>query len=199
MAADVQQRCEDCRQPVFTCTDRRLGGNRPTATALDSSGNLYVGFLKTGNIVKITNPTGNSQTVATFGQSFDGRGISGLAFAGSDLYLAEKAAVTRITGGGNAVPTFIDALAPTAIVSDGVNWIFVADTPIANTNILRYGLSPNTRDIYANIGVLPDGTTKPFQFVSGLAVDSMANLYIGDEYCQNLRGKDRPCRGNTIP
>lgn len=198
-----------------------LGGIRPTTVALGPDGNLYVGFIKTGDIKRITNPSGTSQTVETFGKTSDGRGVSGITFVGPDLYLAEGAAVTRITGGGNAVPTFIDALAPTAIVSDGVNWIFVADTPIANTNILRYGLNPNTRDIYANIGVLPDGTTKPFQFVSGLAVDSMANLYIGDdpsdgtqvlqghiwtvpgafddEYCHNPRGKDQPCRGNTIP
>ncbi len=195
-----------------------LGSLRPTTVVLGSDGKLYVGFIKTGDIKRITNPGGIGQTVEPFGKTSDGRGVSGLTFVGNDLYVAEGAAVTKISGGGNAIPTFIDAVAPTAIVSDGVNWIFVADTPVDQTNILRYGLNPAVRDVYVNIGLNPDGTTLPFKFVSGLAVDSMANLYVmddptegaqvlqghiwtvpgafDDEYCYNNRGKLVPCRGN---
>jgi hypothetical protein len=34
-----------------------LAGNNPTSIALGPDGNLYVGFLKNGNVVRITNPT----------------------------------------------------------------------------------------------------------------------------------------------
>lgn len=200
-----------------------VGGNRVTASAIGPDGNLYVGFIKNGNIVRITNPNGaiGTQTVQTFGSTLDGRGVSGIAFAGTDLFIAEGTAVTKIgSGGGKAQNTPIVAAVPTAITSDGINTIFVADTPARNSNIIRYTINPNSQVVYANQGLLPDGTTTPFQFVSGLYLNMPStDLYVGDdptdgalalqghiwtvanalqEYCHNPASKDIPCRGNRI-
>src|SRR6185437_17043281 len=69
-----------------------LAGNLPTAVALGPDGNLYVGFLKNGNVVRILNPTldpsSPSQIVQSVGGSPNGRPIRGLAFVGADLYVA---------------------------------------------------------------------------------------------------------------
>ncbi len=79
-----------------------LAGNRPTATTLGPDGNLYVGFLKNGTITRVVSPQGATPTAQTVGATSDARRVFGLAFRGSDLYLAETAAVTRI---GNAAST----------------------------------------------------------------------------------------------
>lgn len=159
-----------------------LGGRRPVATALGTDGKLYVGFSKSGDIVRITNPGGDPllQKEEKFGKTSDGRTVYGFAFIGSDLYVAEQTAVTKIVG-GIAVSTAITATVPTAITSDGSNWLFVADTPVENSNILRYSASTNIQDIYANEGMLQDGTTAPFKFVSGLALDPMGTLFVSDD------------------
>lgn len=75
-----------------------LTGNKATATALSPNGDLYIVFIKSGNILKVTNPAGPviSQVVTTIGTTSDGFGVSAIAFAGADLYLAELGAVTVI-------------------------------------------------------------------------------------------------------
>lgn len=168
--------------PVLLAPDAGLGGRRPTATALGADGKLYIGFSKSGDIVRITDPGGDPllQKEEKFGQSSDGRTVYGLAFVGSDLYLAETTAVTRIVG-GIAIPAPITATEPRAITSDGSDWIFVADTHAEKSKILRFSVSANIQDIYANEGVFPDGTTTPFKFVPGLVLDPMGTLFISDD------------------
>jgi hypothetical protein len=164
-----------------------LAGNRATATALGPDGALYVGFIRNGNIVRVSNPSGAAQTVQAIGKTSDGRGVSALAFAGQDLYLAQGGAVTRIAAATACVSctagaSAIAATAPTALASDGINTIYIADTPPGGaTNVLRYTISTNTQIIYANTGVLPNLTTVPFQFATGLALDPTNNLFVGDD------------------
>ncbi len=165
----------------------------PTATALDPAGNLYIGFIQNSTIFKISTPNLPSQNVSVFGTtSTPGvrKGVSGLAFAGNDLYLAEGAAVTKIgpAGGKAAAVTGIigDPLAglgPTAITSDGNNTVFFADTPLANgvSTIKRYTVSTNTQEIYSTTGIFPDLRPTPFFFVAGLALDPTGNLFTGDD------------------
>lgn len=110
-----------------------LGGNRPTTVALDSAGNLYVGFRRTNSIVRITTPEAETQTVQTIGRAAGSAGPPAMAFAGSALYLAEAIGVTRINnpgtcnGGctasavaGTGVPS------PTYLMADG-GALYVAD------------------------------------------------------------------------
>ena len=70
-----------------------LGGDLTTAVALGPEGKLYVGFLKNGNIKRITNPsifnpTPQTQTVESVGGTPNGRPMRAMAFLGADLYVA---------------------------------------------------------------------------------------------------------------
>ncbi len=206
---------------VLLAPNQNLGSLRPTATALGPDGKLYVGFLNTGEIKRLTNPSSAAQAVEAFGTSSDGLGVKGLAFAGNHLYLAENSAVTLIgQAGGIASLSSILSTAPTAITSDGANVLFVADTPMPAgiSNILRMNATTGFRDLYTNAGVMPDGTIKPFRFVSGLSLDTVTTrLFVADDpgtgvlqgniwmvpealaqYCENPVNKDLPCKGNRI-
>ncbi|TME26742.1 MAG: hypothetical protein E6I75_25830 [Chloroflexi bacterium] len=59
-----------------------LGGNRPSAVALDpTTGALYVGFLHTPNIIRITQPNiGVGDPKVVIGNSQDNKETAGLAF-----------------------------------------------------------------------------------------------------------------------
>jgi hypothetical protein len=114
------------------------------AVALDSAGRPLVACKKTGN---------------TVGNSSDDRGVNGLATIGDQPYLAEGGAVTTLlpsptrVPGATAVPG-ITAVGPTAITSDNSATQFVADTPGANSTILRYSVTTQTTDalLYATAG-----------------------------------------------
>ena len=90
-----------------------LAGDNPTALALGPDGNLYVGFLKNGNVKRIVGPaTGTIQAVQSVGGTPNGRPMRAMAFVGPDLYLAgtdslsviRNAINTTCPGGCNAQP-----------------------------------------------------------------------------------------------
>lgn len=182
--------------PVQLAPNAGLGGVRPDATALGPDGNLYVGFLNTGDIKRVTNPSGDPsiQTVQTIGKSSAGKRVFGLAFVGNDLYLSETNGLTVIrnatssgcTGGCQAVRVAGTPNAETdAVVASGTDTVYYAQA----NSVYQYTLSTGTVAVYANAGVLtPDqaalvaqipnasnyawamncsGTTCPFAFPSG--------------------------------
>jgi hypothetical protein len=70
-----------------------LGGDQTTATALGADGKLYIGFLRNGNIERITNPsienpTSQTQMVESVESTPNGRSMRAMAFLGADLYVA---------------------------------------------------------------------------------------------------------------
>lgn len=180
-----------------------LGGIRPDATALGPDGNLYVGFLNTGDIKRITNPAGppSTQTVQTIGKSILGKRVFGLAFVGSDLYLAETSGLTVIhnatspncTGGCQAARVPGSAAVETdGVVSNGTDTVYFIQSPAVH----RYTISNGSIVAFANSGTIPPGytgqepvnctgTTCPFLFPSGepsgVSLDSQGNLYVGDD------------------
>jgi hypothetical protein len=96
-----------------------LAGNNPTSIALGPDGNLYVGFLKNGNVVRITNPTVlpfndplKTQVVQSVGTAPNGRPVRSLTFVGANLYLGtpdglsviKNATASTCLGGCNGVP-----------------------------------------------------------------------------------------------
>ncbi len=185
---------ETVSNPVLLDTTGLPLAANPTATTLDSAGNLYLGFIQNNSIVKITNPgIGIGTANVTFGTTSDPavpKGVSGLAFAGGDIYLSEGAAVTKIgSAGGTAavVPGItgdpVAGLGPTAITADGNDTIFMADTPLADgvSTIKKFTVSTNTQEIYSTTGVFPSLLTTPFLNVAGLALDPVGNLFIGDD------------------
>lgn len=159
-----------------------LGGNQPIAAALGPDGNLYVSFLKNGNIVRITNPSGFTQTIQSVGSSSDGHPVRRLAFVGSALYLAETGGVTRIvdatssacTGGCKATPSGLPIAAPKALAVDGLSTLYVA------TDAIVYRLDPSGLVTYSASGVV-NGLPVSYLNASALAVDPSGDLFIGDD------------------
>jgi hypothetical protein len=177
-----------------------LAGNQPTAVALGPDGNLYVGFLKNGSIVRITNPTVDpfndpqkTQVVQSVGTSPDGRPVRALAFVGNDLYVAtteslaviKNATATTCQGGCNAV-AIDDGFTRTAhvgLTTDGINRLYVA---VNGRGVWRYTISSGTMTVVATGGISPT-TQAPatFAFVGGdtnlLLLDRLGNLWVGDD------------------
>jgi hypothetical protein len=177
-----------------------LAGNQPTSIALGPDGNLYVGFLKNGNVVRITNPTAEladpvqakTQVVQSVGTAPNGRPVRGLAFVGADLYLAttdglaviRNAIAPTCLGGcnGAAVADGFAGIAHLGITTDGLDRIYEA-VPGA---VWRYTISSGKRALVSTGGPDPNtGAALTFAFVGGhsnlLQLDRLGNLWIGDD------------------
>lgn len=168
---------------VLLAGGAQTSGNRATATALGPDGNLYVGLIRNGNIIRITNPAGASQSASTVAKTSDGRGVSGVAFAGEDLYVAEKGAVRVIakarscTGSCTTAATPITSVAPMALTSDQSNVLFIAESRVSTTDIIRFTIS--TPDCPA--GGIEDVYVSGFENLSGIAIDGLGGLIVGDD------------------
>ncbi|MGA7409689.1 MAG: hypothetical protein WBW33_04340 [Bryobacteraceae bacterium] len=174
-----------------------LGGDMPTAAALGPEGKLYVGFLKNGNIKRITNPstinpTPQTQTVESVGTTPNGRSMRAMAFLGADLYIATDQGLSVVRsaaacignkgGCGNAV-TVQDGLAGSAhvaVTTDGASKVYFS----AGATVCRY--TP------ADARVVP--VSAGFAFADGhtntLTLDPFGDLWIGDDpYEVNFSGR----------
>ena len=166
-----------------------LSGDQPTAVALGPEGKLYVGFLKNGNIKRVTNPstvnpTSQNQTVESVGSTPNGRPMRAMAFLGPDLYLATDqgmslvrnaaACIGNAGGCGNAVPVQdgFGGAAHIGLAADGVSKLYFS---VNGAGVFR--LTPADRR------VVP--VSSGFAFVGGhtntLTLDSFGNLWIGDD------------------
>jgi hypothetical protein len=69
------------------------GGGRPSAVALAPNGaDLYVGYLKSGDIMRVTGAKTTTSTTppqAKVGTTSDGRGVNAFVTFGNDLYISE--------------------------------------------------------------------------------------------------------------
>jgi hypothetical protein len=166
-----------------------LSGDQPTAVALGPDGKLYIGFLKNGNIKRVTNPSvpnpsSQNQIVEGVGGTPNGRSMRAMAFVGADLYVAtdQGLAVVRNAGAcfgnaggcGNAVPVqdgFAGA-AHVGLASDGVSKLYVS---VDGAGVFRY--TPVDRRVAP--------VSSGFVFVGGhtntLTLDGFGNLWIGDD------------------
>ena len=177
-----------------------LAGNNPTALALGPDGNLYVGFLKNGNVVRITNPNVipfndplKTQVVQSVGTAPNGRPVRSLAFVGSDLYLGTSDGLSAIRnavaptclGGCNATP-IVDGFSGVdhvGLASDGLNRLYVS---INGHGVFRYTISSGATTQVSTGGTdAITGTAAAFAFVGGhtnmLQLDRLGNLWIGDD------------------
>ena len=77
-----------------------LAGVRPSTVALGPDGKLYVGS-RSASIPRFANPASASPTIESVGLTSDTKGVTGIAFVGEDLYLAESAAVTKLVNARN--------------------------------------------------------------------------------------------------
>ena len=178
-----------------------LAGNQPTSIALGPDGNLYIGFLKNGNIVRLVNPTvdpsdpnvGKTQIVQAVGTSPNGRPVRSVAFVGADLYLGtvdglsviKSATSAQCQGGCNGVPVqdgFAGA-AHVGLTSDRISKLYES---INGNGVWRFDVTSQTTTLIATGGVNPvTGTQTTFAFVAGhsnlLQLDQQGNLWIGDD------------------
>jgi streptogramin lyase len=179
--------------PVLLAASAGLSGPRPSSVVLGPDGQLYVGFLGTGDVRRINNPTAFTQTVQTIGKSSKGGRVFGLAFVGNDLYLAEKDGLSVIRNATSCNSGCQATVLPnstrddhTGIATDGIDTIYVA----ASNAILRYTISTQTQVLFANSGQLPDGTIVPFAIPSGqttaVVLDPLGNLWVGDDITGGL-------------
>ncbi|HLJ48933.1 MAG TPA: hypothetical protein VKU01_23115 [Bryobacteraceae bacterium] len=165
-----------------------LAGDQPTAVALGPDGKLYVGFLKNGNIKRITNPsvinpTPQDQTVESVGGTPNGRPIRSIAFLGADLYIATDqglalvrnvAACLNNSGGcGNAVAVQdgFAGSAHVAVTTDGAGKVYFS----VNGAVHRYTPADGRIVTVASGFVFVKGHTNT------LSVDGFGNLWVGDD------------------
>ena len=169
-----------------------LSGNNPTAVALGPDGNLYIGFLKNGNIVRIVNPAGSTQIVQSVGTAPGGRPVRALAFVGGDLYLAhtqglaviKNAVAPACLGGCNGAPVSdgFAGVAHVGLTTDRINRLYMA----IDNHVWRYTISSGAiQPISAGGNDANTGAPLNFAFVAGhsnlLMLDHLGNLWIGDD------------------
>lgn len=180
-------------KPVLLAPGKGLAGIRTTATVLGGDGNLYVGSIKNGNILQITNPAGatTSQLVRKIGRTSDGRGVAGLTRIGQDVYIAEGAGVSAIsTNPTDCAPTatnvapsciadpLVSSLVtgPVAITSDGTEKLYIAD---ATNEIIKYTIPTDPNFDPSETVYVPGGS---FRFISGLGMaNDKTTLFVGND------------------
>jgi len=185
----------------YIATTAGLDGNQPTAAALGPDGNLYVGFLKSGNVKRIVNPgSGTTQVVQGVGNTPQGHPARAFAFVGNDLYIASVDAFSVIhnatssscTGGCNAT-TIADGFSGavhTGVTSDGVSTVYfaVAGTPQipGSSQVWRYTPANGFFTFVSQGGMDKNGANaSSFSFTAAktnlLTLDASGNLWIGDD------------------
>ena len=187
--------------PTYIATTAGLDGNQPTAAAIGPDGNLYVAFLKSGNIKRVVNPgVGTTQVVQSVGNTPNGHSGRALAFAGPDLYVGSIDAFSVIPnaiaptcqGGCNAIVINdgFPGVVHTGLTSDDVDAVYFSVAGNAglpgSSQVWRYSASSHLFTFVAQGGADRSGTNASnFSFVAGktnlLSLDSGGNLWIGDD------------------
>lgn len=174
---------ETVGSPALLAPDQILDANGVRAAALGPDGKLYLGLGESGQIVRLTDPSGPSQALEAIGATSNGLAPVSFAFVGADLYVAETLRVTKVTGAAACLPescqpteaTGINILAPTALLYDGANNLFVADFFSVDT----FNPNDGTQARYATAGLI-NGASVLFGGISGLGIDLQGNLLVGD-------------------
>jgi hypothetical protein len=186
---------------AYIATTAGLDGNQPTAAAIGPDGNLYVAFLKSGNIKRIVGPAiGSTQVVQSVGSTPSGHPGRALAFVGNDLFIGSIDALSVILnatspscqGGCNAVALSdgFQGVAHTGLAFDGTDGLYftVAGNPLilGSSEVWRLSMSTGLYTFVAQGGADRNGSdVSNFEFVASktnlLALDAVGNLWIGDD------------------
>jgi hypothetical protein len=172
-----------------------LDGDQPTGAALGPDGNLYVAFLKNGNIKRVINPgVGTTQVVQSVGTTPGGHPGRSLAFLGNDLYIGSLDALSIIhnataafcTGGCNATPITdgFPGVPHVALTSDGSSAIYFAVS--GYNQVWRYTPSTALFAFVSQGGFDRNGSNaSSFSFVPAkcnlMTLDASGNMWLGDD------------------
>jgi sugar lactone lactonase YvrE len=191
-----------------------VGAGRAVAAAVDGNGNLYVGYLKSGDIVKVTGAlttTSTTPPTQVVGSTSDGRGVNALLFFGNDLYLAEigGAGMSKIQDPSGVARAACNAAAPCGasslspqvsffpggLATDGVS-LFVADMPFTTPGrILQYNpANPvgTSNPLVYSVNVpaytpkFDNKTRNQYEGAMGLGLAPNGDLYVADDPTVNL-------------
>ena len=175
--------------------------NSPNAVSLGPDGNLYIGFKRIGDIMRIISPltvplpcTNVQPTVISTGD----RLTQQMAWIGHDLYANNSRTPFRVP---NADQCFTPQNGLVACAASPVGLVIAAATGVVsdqpgnqlNGNNLYFGLTTDV-DAVNNVATAPSTTINyggtNFSFVSALAVDtsnvSGPVLYVGDDPSNGL-------------
>ncbi|MCW5840998.1 MAG: PKD domain-containing protein [Caldilinea sp.] len=182
---------------------------RMTSAALGPDGNLYIGYIRLGDIHRFVNPSGAPggppQQFHSIGLS--GGEVSGMAFIGPDLYILDADPITlapRLSvmrdapacGGapGNAGTCVAEPIASVALpvplgeahhtlASDGET-IFITN----ETELLWYNPATDTTVTVARSGQDNLGVDAGLRAVTGIGFDGQGQVYFGDDTTGALDG-----------
>jgi len=186
-------------------------GGRAAAAVLAPNGvDIWVGYTKSGDIMKVadaTNTTSSTPVVTQIGETSDTLGVRSLLLFGNDLYLAEiggfglsriqdPAGLTRAACSPTAPCTAISlnpqvSSFPGGLATDGT-FIYIGDSPLTTPgSILRYNPATFTVSSYStNVPAYTsnfDGVTRN-RYVNpwGLAFAPNGDLYVADDPTASL-------------
>jgi hypothetical protein len=186
---------------TYIATTAGLDGSQPTAAAIGPDGNLYVGFLKSGNIKRILNPgTGSAQVVQSVGNTPQGHPARALAFVGTSLFVASVDSLSMIpnatssscAGGCNAtaISDGFSGVSHTGLAYDGADGLYfaVAGNPQipGSSQVWRLSMSTGLYTFIAQGGADRNGANASnFSFNAAktnlLMIDPAGTLWIGDD------------------
>ncbi len=199
---------ETVGSPVALGSSVIVAGTKPTSTALGPDGNLYVGFIRSGKILRITNPSGATQTAQYIGSTTDGRGAAGLAFANAtdgslttSLYLAEGGGISEIANATSCTGACLASMTQIApqtvvngkpiawetldVVAAGPDVLYVAKWAPHDfgpkVTIVKYTISTQSAVDYSTNYVAPDGKLQPWTTVSDLALNPAGGLFVSHD------------------
>ena len=180
---------------AYIATTAGLDGDQPTGAAIGPDGNLYVVFLKNGNVKRVLNPgSGNTQVVQSVGSTPSGHPGRSLAFLGNDLYIGSMDAFSVIhnatsascQGGCNAtlIADGFAGIPHVGVASDGAGSVYF--TVSTYNQVWRYTPTTGLFAFVAQGGADRNGNNAAsFSFVPAkcnlLAMDPGGNLWLGDD------------------
>lgn len=180
-------------------------GGRPSSAVLAPNGvDLYVGYTKSGDIMKVTdatNTTSQTPVVSQIGETSDTLGVRSLLMFNGDMYLAEMGGfgLSRIQDPAGLTRAACNATAPCKAISlspqvssfpgglatDGT-FIYIGDSPLTTPgSILKYNPLTFAVSFYSvNVPayITYDGSTvTQYRNPFGLAFAPNGDLYVADD------------------